>query len=264
MNQLTSPLSALVLSSDLEAISTTVRILASHGFDVKRASNAATAEQLCRRSRFDLAVYDLGCSGWTELLELNSAPRVVIGLTTPGGLKQALAKGIHFLLQKPFTVDLFTKTMKAAYGTIATDRLRSFRHQVDIAAIKCKVTHDAEMNSLEKVRIANLSQTGVCLEAGIMLSQGAAIEVSFALPDSGALIELRGTIVWTHTNGRAGIKITEVISGNAALYDSWLTSMLPSPVEPLWKPGAAVWGRKPISLPIIAPAGANRLATILN
>jgi hypothetical protein len=254
MNQPSSPLSALVFSSDPQAVSTVAKILESHGFGVKMTSNPIAAEELCRCFRFDLGVFDLGAAGWSELLHLKSAPRVVIGLTGPGQLKNGISQGIHFLLQKPFTADLFTKTMKAAYGTIATDRLRSFRHQVSIPAKSCRVVHDAQSKSLERTRIVNLSQTGVCLQTEVMLPQGSGIQVSFALPESGLIIQMRGTVIWAHASGRAGIKITEFTCGNESLYDAWLTSMLPSTTEPLWKAGAAGPYRKPMTIPIIAPA----------
>lgn len=254
MNHPTSLLSALIFSSDPHTISRTTRILESHGFEVKRTDNHSAAEQLCRSSRFDLALYDLGCTGWNELLHLRSAPRVVIGLAGPAQLRSALAKGIHFLLQKPFSDDLFTKTIKAAYGTIATDRLRSFRHQVSITPTSCKLFGDSQIKSLEKSRIVNLSQTGLCLETAEMLVQGSVLHVNFRLPGSGALIEMKATVIWAHASGRAGIKITEFICGSESLYNAWLTAMLPSAKEPLWRAGSVMPSRKPMSIPLLPTA----------
>ena len=55
MIQSTSPLSALVLSTDIHASTTSARMLESHGFTVSKTDNAVLARELCRSERFDLA-----------------------------------------------------------------------------------------------------------------------------------------------------------------------------------------------------------------
>src|SRR5690242_15141685 len=55
-------LSALVLSNP-ESATLVESVLAAHGFQVVSAHDAATAMDLCKRQRFDLAVYDTEISG---------------------------------------------------------------------------------------------------------------------------------------------------------------------------------------------------------
>jgi DNA-binding response OmpR family regulator len=58
MIQSALPLSALVLSTDTHASTTSARMLESHGFAVSKTDSAVLARELCRGKRFDLAVYD--------------------------------------------------------------------------------------------------------------------------------------------------------------------------------------------------------------
>ena len=48
MIQSTSPLSALVLSTDIHASTTSARMLESHGFTVSKTDNVVLARELCR------------------------------------------------------------------------------------------------------------------------------------------------------------------------------------------------------------------------
>jgi hypothetical protein len=161
MIQSASPLSALVLSTDTHASTTSVSMLESHGFAVSKTDNSVRARELCRRKRFDLAVYDQDSSH-----ELNAAgsstlfgtPHVVLGLVGANGTGQALGKRIHFVVQKPFTGDLFRKTLKAAYGAIALGRRLSSRHEVCIDSTSPCLIHRGERRTLKTATIMNISQ----------------------------------------------------------------------------------------------------------
>jgi hypothetical protein len=223
-----SPLSALVVANcDHEVLMT--RVLESHGFKVTRSVTAAYAKELCKRQRFDLAIYDHDVNGALELAGArhpSSQPRVAVGLYSVTRMHQVSGARLHFVVHKPFSADLFAKTVKAAYGPIAADRRTSFRHQVDVTA-SCSVLDRSELRKLAGARIVNLSRTGLCLQASEMLPQTAEVELSFPLPSSQVTVRLAGVVIWAHASGRAGIKFTLLDPEEQRKLEDWLDSLLP-------------------------------------
>jgi hypothetical protein len=201
-------------------------MLESFGFNVSKTDSAALARELCRGKRFDLAVYDQETDGVSEVA-LFGSPYVVLGLVGPNNANRVLGKRIHFVVQKPFTNDLFVKTLKAAYSVIALGRRHSFRHEVCISTTSCNLVLRGDRRALKNATIVNVSQNGMCLQTAEMLPQEATVQVSFPLAD-GIEIQARGTVVWAHASGRAGIKVRELNPEVQPHYDAWLASMAPN------------------------------------
>jgi PilZ domain len=232
MMQSTLPLSALVLSSDLQASISSTRMLESYGFKVSKTDNAALARELCRGKRFDLAVYDQDSCNELEPAggsTLFGTPHVVLGLVGPKRITRPLGKRIHFVVQKPFTSDLFKKTLKAAYGAIASSRRLSFRHEVCINSISSCLIHHGERRALKTATIMNISHGGMCVQTGEVLPQEATLQLGFSIPGGGSLMEATGTVIWAHASGRAGIKLVRLSPEMQPRFDEWLDSLLPSP-----------------------------------
>lgn len=230
MAQAAPHLSALVLSGNAEAVLVN-RVLESHGFRVERAQNAKAAETLCRGERFDLAVYDQSVSGAMELAGPRcpaSRPRVTVGILPAASGLESESKRLHFVVRKPFTSDLFARTVKAAYGPIAADRRVSFRHQVRIAVSSCTLDHQGSMRSVSGAQIVNISQTGMCLQSTEMLPQNAGVELDFAVPQKHILLQVKGTVMWSHSSGRAGVRFSQLKSADQRNLEDWLDSLLPN------------------------------------
>lgn len=231
MTQSASPLSALVLSTDTNASTTSTRMLESHGFRVSTTDSAVLARELCRGKRFDLAIYDRDSSDELELAgcsTLFGTPHVVLGLVGHNRASQALGKRIHFVVQKPFTSDLFRKILKAAYGVIASSRRLSSRHEVCIDSSSCCLIHRGERRALKNATIMNISHSGMCVQTGEMLPQEANIQLSFSIPAGGKVMEVTGTVIWAHASGRAGIKLVGLSPEAQPDFGNWLDSMSPS------------------------------------
>lgn len=228
MIQSALPLSALVLSTDTHASTTSARMLESHGFAVSKTDSAVLARELCRGKRFDLAVYDQdspheldGAGGST----LFGTPHVVLGLVGSNRAGQPLGKRIHFIVQKPFTSDLFRKTLKAAYGAIAASRRLSSRHQVCIESIAACLISRGERRALQTATVMNISHCGMCVQTGEMLPQEANIRLSFPIPGSGRIVEATGTVVWAHASGRTGIKFLRLCPEAQPHFGDWINSL---------------------------------------
>jgi hypothetical protein len=230
MAQAAPHLSALVLSGNAEAVLVN-RVLESHGFRVERAQNAKAAETLCRGERFDLAVYDHSVTGAIELAGPRcptSRPRVTVGILPPAGASEGASKRLHFVVRKPFTSDLFARTVKAAYGPIAADRRVSFRHNVRIAVSSCRLDHHGSMRSISGAQIVNISQTGMCLQSEEMLPQNAGLALDFTVPHRQLALHVQGRVMWSHASGRAGVKFGQLKPADLRNLEDWLDSLLPN------------------------------------
>ena len=225
----TAPLSALLLAKGEHRLFLK-KVLHSHGFTVATAVHVEVAKELCARERFDLAVYEQDVNGALDLARessLSSQPRVAIGLLQPGKALQGEGLRVHFVVHKPLTSDLFAKTLKAAYGPIAADRRASCRHLVKIEASQCNMLHYGELRAVEGVRVVNVSQTGLCLEASEMLPQGATVELGFKIPETDITLQLSGMVIWAHASGRAGVKFSQLDAAEQRKLEEWHESALP-------------------------------------
>jgi hypothetical protein len=93
------------------------------------------------------------------------------------------------------------------------------------------ILHHGELRSLERVKVVNLSQTGLCLQASEMLPQGSQVELTFTLPRNSVTVQLGGNVVWAHSSGRAGVKFSELSEAERHKLEQWSGSFLPEPVR---------------------------------
>jgi PilZ domain len=207
------------------------RILLLHGFDVLLLPNAAAASELSKQRRFDLAVYDEAVHGALELADYSksSLHRVAIGLLADTR-SSSVGVRLHFILRKPISVELFDKAVRAALAPIAADRRASFRHEANIQAISCLLHHRGSSRELRGASIVNLSLTGLCIYASEMLPQDGTVDLTFRLPPSYGNVHLNGTVVWSHSSGRCGVKFTSIDPLNQRKLEDWADGMVYSNV----------------------------------
>ena len=231
MIQPLSHLSALVLSNDIHPSAISARMLESHGFAVSKTDNAVLAQELCRGKRFDLAIYDQDSFAEPEPAggsKLFATPHVVLGMIGTSRVSRPTGQRVHFVVQKPFTSDLFSKTLKAAYHAIASRRRLSSRHEVCIDSTSCCLIHRGERRSLKTATIMNISHGGMCVQTGEMLPQEAHVQLSFSIPGHDMIAQATGTVIWAHTSGRAGIKLVGLSPEAQPHFGKWLDSMSPN------------------------------------
>jgi CheY-like chemotaxis protein len=207
-----APLSALILAGKEQSM-LLKKVLESLGFSVTMTTEAPRAEKLCARQRFDLGIYDQDVTGALDFAgaeDRPSKPRIAVGLIRTEKGIQACNTRLHFVLHKPFTSDLFARTVKACLGPINAERSLSFRHSVDLDASECYVLHGNVLRAINAVKLVNVSHTGLCLHAAEMLPQGATVEVTFVPAKDETPIKVIGTVVWAHASGRAGLKFSEL------------------------------------------------------
>ena len=240
------PFSALLLSSDPATVTTTQKILEDNGVSVKRVESALAAEQLIKTAKFDLGILDHDLPGALSLAAARSTfanPKMIFALLRANQVKEVQGKSVHFVVQKPFTTDLFARSLRAASGPMIRDRRLAFRHVVKIVPATSLLLQEQSNQQLHSVNILDLSQAGMCVQTMEILGQGSSVQIDFHLPDTRELIHVTGTVMWTRASGRTGVKFTHVPPEELKTLVSWLDSKLPYDLE---------------SIPRVLPPGSSR------
>jgi CheY-like chemotaxis protein len=228
------PFVALLVSADRGSLAPAQRILEDNGVSVKVAESAQAAEQLIKSTMFDLGVFDHDVPRALNLVaggSVGANPKMIFALLRSHQLQDVRGKRVHFVVQKPFTSDLFTRSLRAAYGTMIRERRVTFRHPVQIKPMKSVLVLETSKQNLQSSKILDLSQTGMCIQTLEILPQGATLQIDFQLPDVKEMIHVTGTVRWTRASGRTGISFTDVPQAEQKQLIDWLDSKLPFQME---------------------------------
>jgi CheY-like chemotaxis protein len=227
------PLAALFVSADRSTLSTAQRILEEHGLSIKVVDSAAAAAQLVKTAKFDLGIYDSDVPGILDLASGRSPfanPRMIFALVRSVADGNVAAKRIHFVVQKPFTADLFARTLRAAYGTMVRDRRISFRHPVHIKPASAILVQENATQPLHASTILDLSQTGMCLQTLEILPLGATLEIEFQL-ENAETIHVTGSVMWTRASGRTGVRFVHIPMAEQKKLIAWLDALMPCELD---------------------------------
>jgi len=233
------PLTALLLSTDPGPRGTTEKVLEEYGISIKVADSVAAASQLIKSTKFDLAIYDNDVPGALDLAAGRSPilnPKLVFALVRNTNRSDAVGKRVHFVVQKPFTADLFARSLRAAYGTMLRDRRISFRHPVKIKPVSSVLVQEGGSQTLQASTILDLSQAGLCIQTVETLPQGASLEIEFQLPEGKERIHVTGSVMWSRASGRTGVKFVHVPPTEQQILTLWLDSLLPYSIEGIARP----------------------------
>ena len=239
------PFSALLISNDASAVGVTGKILDEYNVRVDVVKTAPDMAKLMQHRRYDLAVYDHDVPGATELAALHwvrNRPRLAMALVGGGRVKELKGRPIHLVVSKPFTPDLFVKSIRAAYSLILKDRRAAFRCPVEIEASSATLVFAGGVRRLENIKVVNLSQSGLRIQGAESLPKGALLAIDFLLPETKKLVRTKGAIVWSDESGTAGIKFAEIPALDRQNLCDWLSARIPTDSELAPKPEA----RRPI------------------
>lgn len=217
-------LEALLLSRDDQVLKTMRRVLDEANIDVQVCSDAEAALQTLNRHKFDTFLVD--CD------DIPSAPMVlqqlrkgksnksciafalVSGRTT---VREAFEMGANFVLDKPVSVERAMRSVKAAQGLIMRERRRYHRHLVKASGV---ILVDGATDL--PVSIITISEGGVSIECARQLDAGGAARLRILLPGSKTYLDLKGEVIWSDTEGRAGIRFQVLPVETKRELDSWL------------------------------------------
>jgi len=230
-------LSAFLLSSDLEALLVLKQTFGQYGIQPITCRTAATAPDILKHKRFDLFVLDLALPGSGALLEQlrsdgSGNAHTVIALTPRAGVaEQSLRKQVRHVLQKPFTLETATKTLKASYGLIAMEKRAYFR-----CAVRLNASASYEENKLRRplpnATLRDISQCGLCLKTDSVIPKDATVFVDFQLPGNrGAQIHTTGKVMWSDSHGNAGVLFKTAQPQESGQLRDWLNTQCPWSTE---------------------------------
>jgi len=222
--QLSMALEALVLSRDPQVLTTLNRVLDDANIDIQICSSADDAIQILNRHKFDTFVVDCDdvpdAPDVLQALRKGTSNKSCIAFALVNGrtsVRQAFEMGANFALDKPISVERTMRSVKAAQGLIMRERRRYYRHLV-AATGAIVVDGITEL----PVSIITISEGGVSIECTRQLDRGGAARLRILLPGSKIQLDLKGEIIWSDTEGRAGIRFQVLPLETKKELESWL------------------------------------------
>ena len=217
-------LQALLLSRDPEVHRTIRRVLDAANIDLDLSNNADQARHILTRRKYDALLVDCDdmVNGPVVLRELRQgksnksciAFALINHVTT---IQQAFEMGANFVLDKPLAMDRTTRSVRAAHGLIMRERRRYHRHLLNATG-----TIIVDAGTELPVGITNISEGGISIECVRRLDEGGAARVRLQLPGTRRMLDIKGEVVWSTPEGRAGIRF-QVLSAEARKdLDAWL------------------------------------------
>jgi hypothetical protein len=72
------------------------------------------------------------------------------------------------------------------------------------------------------VSITNISEGGISIECNRRLDEGGAARLKFMLPGAKKAIEIKGEVMWSAADGKAGVRFQLLPPDSKAELDKWL------------------------------------------
>ena len=217
-------LEALLLSRDPQVLKTLGKVLDEANIDLQTCSNVEDALQILNRHKYDTFVVDCddipAASLVLEQLRKGKSNKSCIAFALVNGrttVRQAFEMGANFVLDKPISAERATRSVRAAQGLIMRERRRYHRHLVSASGVII-----VDSNTELPVTILTLSEGGVSIECARQLDKGGAARLRILLPGSHNYLDLKGEVMWSDTEGRAGIRFQVVPVDTKKALDSWL------------------------------------------
>jgi len=248
------PIQSLVIVEEPLRINLLQQLLRHFGFGIEVCRGGDSANEKIGRSKFDLIVVDCdgaACDATTFQAIRNSLSNrrsIVVALTDRNvAIGDLYRLGANFVVQKPLTSDLMTRTLRVAYGLAIQERRAYFRCPVDFPIIL-----DLPGASY-RCRAANVSQGGLSLELPNRVRVGHSVTLTFVLPEATEAIRARAEVVWSDVMGKTGVRFVELSSRAQNSLREWLARELDRRL--------ALPCMKPIGLHAVASRALGRRAT---
>ena len=198
---------ALLLTRDDETVAILSSLFHEIGIALQSYMQETEAARGLESGRFEALVLDLdNINNTAALIErLRDSPSnksaLVFAVASDSGTRQrALEQGANFAFERPFNKAMIKEVLQTAYGLMLRERRRYFRHPVSLS-VRLKRITDTELACTS----LNISRNGMALQVPSPLDLGEELELTFALPDSEAVVGGRGTVVWDDKHGKAGL-----------------------------------------------------------
>jgi DNA-binding response OmpR family regulator len=217
-------LEALLLSRDPQVTKILCRVLNEANIDLQICSTAQDALRILNRHKYDTFVVDCDDVPAAPLvlqqLRKGKSNKSCIAFALVNGrtsVRQAFEMGANFVLDKPVSAERAMRSVRAAQGLIMRERRRYHRHLVSASGALI-VDGGTEM----PVGILTISEGGVSIECARQLESGSAARLKILLPGSRSPLDLKGDVIWSDTEGRAGVRFQSLSTENKKALAAWL------------------------------------------
>jgi CheY-like chemotaxis protein len=184
------------------------RALDDANIDLKVCTSAEEASHILNRHKYDTFVVDCddipGATLVLQQLRSGKSNKSCIAFAVVNGhttVQKAFEMGANFALNKPLSLERTNRSIRAAHGLMLRERRRYYRHLVNATGV---VIVDASTEL--PMSINTISEGGVSIECSRQLDQGGAARLKILLPGSKKALDLKGEVMWSSHDGRAGIR----------------------------------------------------------
>jgi DNA-binding NarL/FixJ family response regulator len=235
-------LHALLICRDVPYVGTTLTVLKQAGGVPHTADNAEQALTAISDHKFDVVIVD-----WRETddlaeficavrhSDLNHDSVLVAIVRDVLDVRQACAAGVHFLIHKPASAVQIERCLRAAFVTSVARRRRTYRAPVQLLA-----TVGTRLIPTLDATLHNLGEGGAALRLhsqqnlpSTRLTVGESVTLAFDLPGTQGALRVMARIMWSTTDGQAGVQFTWMADAERIQLERWLTQRLEHSVAEL-------------------------------
>ncbi len=213
-------LESLVLSGDARLNAAIQQMCANVGIQPRLCAGPEQGAALLARGRYyGVIVHDADPQAATELLRaIRQSPssKRAVSIAVLGRSGGSL--GAMFELRTPVAAELALRTFRAARAAMVNEFRRCCRHAVE-TPVMITTPSGQEFHA----RSINISQGGLAVRfaAPLKLTTKSAVRGRLALPPAGTLVEVKGEVVWSDADGRAGLQCQGVSARDRQSLEEW-------------------------------------------
>ena len=182
------------------------------------------------QTKFDAVIVDCcefanGAAIIRSMRQLAPNGKTIAFAILPADMPQHLRTEIqaHFVIQQPLSVDLMTRSLRAARDMMLQERRRYFRYAIELR-VTLETMHAGAMYEELQVRTTNLSAGGMAVVVNAHLKPSWFGKIQFSLPEGGGRIEARGEIAWLLAGKTAGLRFTQISDKHRTAIEQWISS----------------------------------------
>jgi len=219
---------ALLISGDIQTIDTLCESMGKMAMHVEVCADfAAAARKLCH-SKFEALVIDFkDRAGALDLLKKSRlatshrAAVVLAILNCNEEMPSAFRAGASFVLVKPLSLPVLTRTLRVSYPLMMNEKRRSFRCPLAIP-IHVSIGSQPEFMATS----VNISEVGIALTNSLGLQVGDRVNLRLTLPLTTAESKISAEVCWCDPAGSSGMEFVQVPRSVKERLVLWLASRL--------------------------------------
>lgn len=224
-------LEALIISKDKTAVAAFRRVLQANSIRVNVSASAEAAHKELIGKAYDAVIIDCddldgGVNILHDIRQIENNRKAVVFTLLHGNTssKDAYDMGSNFVLKKPLSASMISRTVQAGRGLIMSDRRRHFRCPVGAVA-KLKYGRKPAIEGT----VLNVSDSGMAVLIDAKETPSGKIKVNFQLPEATSSPSISGVclIQWASA-GKLGLRFIEMEPESKLELNRWLTRKIQS------------------------------------